>query len=136
MQWLWLLLIPYCTLAFGVHGGELFQNINRQVRNLICAAPFAVTSFYLSMGLWSFFPFLLSYLGSNLGFDWFPTTGWKYYAGLAVKGFVTCPLGGFITLPFAYFIGNKTRWTNVFAEYFSGTLYGVILLCVALYSSS
>lgn len=79
--------------------------------------------------------FIWAYLGANLGFDWFPNTGWKYYAGLVVKGFVTLPLGGFITLPLAYWIGYKTKYTNVLAEYLSGTLYGGILCGLCLYAS-
>jgi hypothetical protein len=132
-----LLLIPYCTLAYGIHGGELLSSINRQVRNLICAVPFAVIS-WLSMHSvsLSLLAFLLSYLGTNLGFDWFPTTGWKYYGGLTIKGLITCPLGGFITLPLAYYIGYRTKYKNVLAEYLSGTFYGGILCALLILFTS
>ena len=136
MSILWLLLIPYCTLAFGIHGGEFITGINRQVRNLICAIPFGLVCctlpFSYSYAL-AFVSFSIAYLGSNLGFDWFPSTGWKYYFGLAIKGFITCPFGGFITLPIAYWIGYKTKYTNVLAEYLSGTLYGGVLCATLFY---
>lgn len=133
---IWILLIPYCTIAYGIHGGEMYTGVNRQLRNLACALPFGV------IGPLSFSPplaylsalvaFSLSYGGTSLGFDWFPSSGWKYYGGLAIKGLITCPLGGVVSLPFAYCVGGKTVSKNVFSEYFSGFLYGLILFLIKL----
>ncbi len=112
-------LIVYCTLVYGLHGGEGITGINRQVRNLLCAIPFGVV-----MGLCSGFPaclmfFAMAFLGVNLGFDFWP---------LWFKGFVNYPFGGFIALPLVYWLAYKTRWTNVLAEYASGTVYGLLLV--------
>lgn len=80
--------------------------------------------------------FALAYGGTSLEFNSStvpmgqPTSLW-----LAAKGFITCPFGGFIALPLAYFIGYKTKWKNVLAEYLSGTFYGVILSMLIIFLS-
>lgn len=122
MNYLWLLLIPYCTLTFGIHGGEGVSGIDRQVRNLICALPFALVGWLSSLG-WEYGLglFILSYIGVNMGFDKWP---------LWFKGLITFPPLGAVILPIAYSI--NTKWKNVFQEYFSGTLFGVALYLVRL----
>ncbi len=125
MNYLWLLLIPYCTLAFGIHGGEFVQNINRQIRNLICAIPFALVGWLSSLG-WEcgLGLFILSYIGVNMGFDKWP---------LWFKGLITFPPLGAAILPIAYSINIKSaKGKNVFQEYFSGTLFGVSLCIIAM----
>ena len=116
-----LLLIVYCTAAFGIHGGELVTGINRQVRNLLCAIPFGLVMWHIGhhpfIGI---LYFAMAYVGVNMGFDRWP---------LGIKGLVTFPPLGAAILPFAYSI--KTRWTNIFSEYFSGFLYGVALCVIA-----
>jgi hypothetical protein len=112
----------------------MYSGVNRQLRNLLCALPFGLIG-YLSFSpplayLSALVAFALSYGGTSLGFDWFPASGWRYYGGLAIKGLITCPLGGVVSLPFAYWVGGKTVSKNVFSEYFSGTLYGAILLFI------
>lgn len=55
--------------------------------------------------------------------------------GLAIKGALTAagtfsPLliaGHAISLPLAYYIGQRTRWGNVCAEYLSGAFYGFVI---------
>lgn len=123
MNYLWTLLIPYCTFAFGIHGGEGITGINRQVRNAICAFPFALVSYFTWDYPEAVGAFALAYIGVNMGFDRFP---------LWVKGAVTLFPFGALLLPLAYWIGYKTRWTNVLAEYLSGTFYGVALCIILL----
>ncbi len=77
---------------------------------------------------------LLAYEGVNMGFNWANEGNWRFYLSLALKGFINMPLGGFLTLPLAYWLGTKTKWNTVFAEYFSGTLYSFLLLGV-IYAS-
>lgn len=121
MNYLWLLLIPYCAIAYGIHGGEAISGINRQVRNLICALPFLIVSWVLFSGLPSWQQYSLSilfgamaYLGTNLGFD---------NHRLWVKGLLTCfPLGA-LALPLAYKIGKIAAQ----CEYLSGAFYGLVL---------
>lgn len=124
------IIIAYCTLAFGIHGGEGITGVNRQVRNLLCAIPFGIVMFFSFGTIAAAVSFLLGYIGSNVGFKDLPG-GVPNYKWLPVKGLITFPAGGFITMPLAYKIGYATKWKNVFAEYFSGTLYGA-LLCIAL----
>jgi peptidoglycan/LPS O-acetylase OafA/YrhL len=129
MTYLWLLLIPYTTAAFGIHGGEGITGVNRQVRNLICALPFALVAFVTVEALLPYpyahllvvVAFVLAYVGANMGFDEWP---------LWFKGFVTLPPLGAALLPLAYAI--NTKWKNVFQEYFSGTLYGAALAAIAI----
>lgn len=117
----WLLLIPYCTAVYGIHGGEGITGINRQVRNILCAAPFALALnglFPLSAEI----AFVLSYLGTNMGFTTHP---------LWFKGYTTFPPLGAALLPFAYWVGSKTKGNPAaFSEYFSGFLYGVTLFSI------
>lgn len=120
---LYLALIVYCTIVYGIHGGEMDPNTNRQLRNLLCALPFGIVCaavFGIPLGL-VFFG--LAYGGTSLGFD--ALTG---YWGLAIKGFITYPLGGFATLPLTYFIGNRSPEKNVLSEYASGAAYGLLLV--------
>ena len=117
---LWMLLIPYCTLAFGIHGGELIQNVNRQLRNLLCAIPFGIVCGYVFGWHAGAVYFALAYGGTSLGFNEPVQAGSLWMAG---KGFITCPFGGFITLPLSYAVTKN----NVISEYLSGTLYGLIL---------
>jgi hypothetical protein len=127
-------LIAYCTFVFGVHGGEGITGVNRQVRNLLCAIPFAAVSYSLhynyALGIATF---VTSYIGANMGFkdhaDGSPNFLW-----LPVKGLVTFVIGGFIALPLAYWIGYKTRFKNVLAEYLSGTFYGLILTGLLIFN--
>ena len=132
MDALWLLLIPYTGLAFGLHGGEFISGINRQARNALCAIPFGLVAYITFDYPEAVLAFAFAYIGANLGFDWFPASGWKYYGGLAVKGLITLPPFGAALLPLAYYIGDRTRWKNVFSEYFSGTLYGITLAAIML----
>lgn len=124
------LIITYCTLAFGIHGGEGITGINRQVRNLLCAVPFGLVLLLALGPAAGGVSFVLGYVGANVGFKDLPN-GKPNYCWLPVKGLITFPAGGFLALPLAYRIGYATRWTNVLAEYLSGTLYG-ILLCATL----
>lgn len=120
MNALWLLLIPYTTLAYGIHGGELIQNINRQVRNLICAIPFGLVGYYI-FGAYGGVPALvLSFIGTNMGFDNHP---------LWLKGLVTFPPLGAGLLPASYADKNLTAAT---CEYISGFLYGTALAVLAI----
>lgn len=154
---IYILILTYCTAAFGLHGGQLATGVNRQARNAICALPFALVG-YATWGIpagavW----FILSFVGSNIGhenfwsmgewestnrpdnaLDWIvKKLGFKFNtlsydtAGMALKGFITCPPGGFVTLPLAYYVGMRTKWNNVFCEFASGFLYGVVL-CVVM----
>ncbi len=118
----WFLLIPFCTLAFGIHGGEFIQGINRQARNALCAAPFGLVAFFLWDYPEALIAFILAYIGANMGFDRHP---------LWFKGFITMPPIGAALLPLAYWIGYKTKWTNVAAEYLSGTFYGIALFILS-----
>ena len=107
-------LIAYTAAVFGIHGGELIQNVNRQIRNLLCAIPFGIVCalcFGYHIGLTCF---CMAYGGVSLGFDAWP---------LWFKGTITCPFGGFITLPLSYAVTKN----NVISEYLSGALYGLIL---------
>lgn len=119
----WLLLIPYTTLAYGIHGGEFVQNINRQVRNLLCALPFMVVGGYLFGPYGASIGFLCGFAGSNLGFD---------NHRLWVKGFLNLPPFGALLLPFAYQVGKRFYNPPVFSEYFSGFLYGITLFLAVL----
>ncbi len=117
-----IILVVYCTLAFGIHGGQFITGINRQLRNVMCALPFGIVAYGVSSTLYDF-PlaavfFTLAYIGTSMGFTKYP---------LWFKGLVTLPLGGFFSLPLAYWIGDRTKYTNVVSEYLSGTFYGVIL---------
>lgn len=112
------IIIVYCAITFGIHGGELVSGINRQVRNALCATPFAVVAYFTWDYPEAVAAFTLAFVGVNMGFDNWP---------LWFKGFITLPIGGFVTLPLAYWIGNKTKYTNVLAEYLSGTFYGLLL---------
>lgn len=123
MNALWLLLIPYTTLAYGIHGGELIQNINRQVRNLICALPFTVVGWYLFGPYGAAAGLLCGYFGSNLGFDNHP---------LWLKGFINLPPFGALLLPAAYADKNLPAAT---CEYISGFLYGTALAVIAILKS-
>jgi hypothetical protein len=64
-------------------------------------------------------------VGVNMGFNRFSL--WE-------KGIVTFFPFGAALLPLAYLIGYKTRWKNVFAEYFSGTLYGAALAGIMFFN--
>ncbi len=124
---IWLLLIPYCTLAFGIHGGEMYSGINRQLRNLACAIPFAIVAYFT----WDFpeavVAFALAYGGVSLGF-----AGQVNIPRLILKGGLTCPIGGFIMLPLVYVLSYKTKYTNILAEYGTGTVYGTLLFFIHL----
>lgn len=123
---LWVLLIPYTTVAFAVHGGEIVQNVNRQLRNLICALPFGLVAafcFSLASGsvcaaLSALF-FTCAFIGSNMGFD---------NHRLWVKGFITFPPLGALLLPIAY-AGDQTASAS---EAESGVLYGTVLAAIAI----
>ena len=118
-------LIAYTTAAFGIHGGEGITGINRQVRNTLCALPFAFTAFMVwHLPLMALFAFALAYGGVSLGFD--GTSRLR----LVLKGLITMPPFGAVLLPMAYWIGYSTRWTNVLAEYLSGTFYGIALALI------
>ncbi len=119
-----IVIIVYCTFAFGIHGGELISNVNRQLRNFLCVLPFGLV-FYLINWQLGLLCFLMSYGGVSLGF-----AGQLNYIRLALKGALTCPIGGFIVLPLIYFLSYKTKYTNMLAEYGSGTAYGIILALV------
>jgi len=125
---IWLLLIPYCAAAYAIHGGELATGINRQVRNVLCAIPFAAVAYMAAHGMVStniyidsgcaFTAFWLAFAGTNMGFDNHP---------LWLKGLITFPPLGAALLPLAY--ANKS-WTASTCEYLSGALYGTALfLC-------
>lgn len=116
-------LIVYCTLAFGIHGGQFITGINRQVRNLICAAPFAVIAYLAWDYQWAAAFFTLAFLGANVGFDNHP---------LWLKGMITLFPFGAVLLPLAYWIGDKTPWKNVTSEYLSGAFYGLALCLLSL----
>ncbi len=118
MNYLWLLLIPYCTLAFGIHGGAFISGVNRQVRNVLCAIPFALVAYCTWNYPEAIVAFALVFCGANMGFDNHP---------LWLKGLITLPPFGAGLLPLAYWIGDKTKWKNVASEYLSGFLYGVTL---------
>ena len=121
----YILLISYCTAAFGLHGGEGITGINRQVRNTLCALPFGFVAFMVwHIWLMAFFSFALAYGGVSLGFDG------TSKARLVLKGLITLPPFGAVLLPLAYWIGYSTRWTNVLAEYLSGTFYGIALALI------
>jgi len=122
----WILLVPYCAAAFGIHGGELVTGVNRQLRNLICALPFGLVSWFvfshlpleLRSSLVLFFG-AAAYLGANMGFDNHP---------LWLKGLVTFPPLGAILLPLAY--SMETTASN--QEYLSGFFYGVALCFIVI----
>lgn len=126
---IYIALIVYCTIAFGIHGGEMLTGTNRQLRNMICAAPFGVVCFAAFGWLVGLTCLGLAYGGVSLTFDSAtlprsqPTTLW-----LIAKGMITCPFGGIVTLPIVYWLSYKTRWTNVLAEYASGAAYGLLLV--------
>lgn len=114
-------LIVYTTAAFGIHGGEGITGLNRQFRNFLCALPFWLVGFACCGAYGAIAWYLLAFIGTNMGFNRWP---------LWAKGFITLPAGGFLALPLAYWIGNKTRFTNVAAEYLSGTFYGILLVVI------
>ena len=123
MNALWLLLIPYTGLAFGIHGGEFISGINRQARNALCAIPFGLVAYVTFDYPEAVLAFAFAYGGASLGFDNWP---------LWLKGLITLPPFGAALLPLAYYIGDRTRWKNVFSEYFSGALYGITLAAIML----
>ena len=132
-----ILLVVWTTLAFGLHGGELATGINRQVRNLLCAIPFGLTTYFCSSQHWGFplavAAFMLAYGGVSLGFAADQSNPLKLnYPRLVLKGLITCPVGGGIALPLVYFLSYKTRYTNILAEYGSGAAFGLILLLMGL----
>lgn len=113
-----LLLIPYCTLAYGIHGGELVTGLNRQFRNLLCAVPFGAVP-YTVLSTHYDFPvalalFASAFIGTNEGFDNHP---------LWLKGLINFPPLGIILLPLAYRLASKPARQ----EYLSGFLYGLAL---------
>lgn len=124
---IWLLLIPYMALVFGLHGGELITGLNRQFRNLICALPFGVVAYLMASTHYDYpialISFLCAYFGTNMGFDSWP---------LWLKGLITFPPLGAALLPLSYWLGNKTKWTNVASEYLSGALYGTALFLIVV----
>lgn len=117
--------IPFCTLAFGIHGGQGITGINRQVRNLLCAIPFAVFAYSVSGIPLAIAAFILAYIGVSMGFTKYP---------LWLKGLVTCLPFGAVLLPLAYYIGDRTPWKNVTSEYLSGTFYGLTLCLLSFIS--
>jgi len=131
MNFLWLLLIPYTGLAYGIHGGEFVTGINRQVRNFLCAWPFALVAFLvaahyapvLQSGLISAFFGVAAFIGTDIGFD-----NWSLW----LKGLITFPPLGAGLLPLAYWIGYRAPSTNVLAEYLSGLFYGAALAVIAM----
>lgn len=145
MTYLWLLLIPYTGLAYGIHGGEFVTGINRQVRNLLCAAPFALVAWIVANSLptgslpahfefaFAFVFFALAYEGVNMGFASATLPGAQPTAlHLAWKGFVNLMPLGAVLLPLAYWIGYRTTSKNVLAEYLSGVFYGAALAAIAM----
>lgn len=120
---LMILSVIYCSLAFGIHGGQFITGINRQARNVLCAAPFAVFSYLAWDYQFAALFFTLAFLGANMGFDHHP---------LWLKGFITLPPFGAALLPLAYYIGDKTPLKNVVSEYLSGSFYGLTLCLLSL----
>lgn len=137
----------YLALASRFHGGGFFSS-PRIFRSVMFSVPFSIIGNH-----WvSLFSFTLAYIGVNIGHENFwlmgtgaptPTKSWlssllikggfKYgtlgfeIIGMSIKGLITCPIGGFVVLPLAYYIGQRTRWHSVAAEYLSGFFYGLIL---------
>lgn len=120
---LWLLLLPYTTLAFAIHGGEIVQNVNRQLRNALCALPFGIVAWYIFSTHYDFpaglFFFACAYIGSNMGFD-----SWL----LDFKGFITFPPFGAWLLPLAY----HNHLPAAKQEALSGLFYGTALAVIAI----
>lgn len=134
MIYLWLLLIPYQTIAYAIHGGELAKGTDRQVRNILCAWPFGLVEYlFVHHDIKPMFShaeyalalvaFASAFVGTNMSFDNYP---------LWLKGLVTySPLGAGL-LPLAYYIGNKSPLKAVASEYLSGTFYGTALALTAM----
>lgn len=129
---LWLLLIPYLSEAYGIHGGEAAIGTPRIIRNLLCAWPFALVAFLIAghctphlveQSSISALFFVAAYLGTSMGFDNHP---------LWFKGLVTLFPVGAALLPLAYWIGYRTPSKNVLAEYLSGLFYGAALAIAAM----
>ena len=121
---LYVALVIYCTVVFGIHGGEGISGINRQARNALCALPFGLVAYFTFDYPQAVVAFALAYAGVSMGFNRF--TLWE-------KGAVTLFPIGALLLPAAYWIGYKTKYTNVLAEYLSGTFYGIFLAGVLTY---
>ena len=130
MNYYWLLLIPYCTAAYAIHGGELITGVNRQVRNVLCAAPFGLVAWFVSSNHYDYpiglVAFGLAYWGANMGFD---------NHRLWVKGMINLFPVGAVLLPFAYWLGSKTKNPPYWAEFISGAFYGIVLVGV-VYAAS
>lgn len=128
MIYLWLLLIPYLSIAYGIHGGEFIQNVPRIVRNVLCAWPFALVAFLISGHYTPLFIeqystaslfFVAAYFGANMGFDNHP---------LWLKGLINFFPVGALLLPLAY-VGSAVAAVK---EYRSGAYYGVALALTAM----
>lgn len=133
MTALWLLLIPYTSLAYGIHGGEALTGTPRIIRNILCALPFGLVAYAFAVSfphglfhtrlddcLCVFAAFLSAYLGANMGFDNHP---------LWLKGLINFFPFGAALLPIAY--ANKNM-TAAQCEYLSGALYGICLAALAI----
>ena len=157
MEYLWFLLIPYCAAAYALHGGQIASGLNRQMRNLICAAPFGlvgVLAFGWPIGI---VLLILAFVGTNIGHNNFwemgtesndPVNNWLAnvvaalgiernsmlwcITGMTIKGLITFPLGGFITLPLSYYIGDRTKFNTSMSEWLTGISYGMILSAIAV----
>lgn len=127
-QLLWLLLIPYLSEAYGIHGGEAAIGTPRIIRNLLCAWPFALVAFLIAghytphlseqVSIAALFG-VNAFFGANMGFDNHP---------LWLKGLLNFFPVGAILLPLAY-AGSAVAAVK---EYRSGAYYGVALSIVAM----
>lgn len=73
------------------------------------------------------------FLGLKYGTLAFETSGMALKGALTAAGTFSPALiaGHAVALPLAYYIGQRTRWGNVCAEYLSGALYGLVF-CVKI----
>jgi hypothetical protein len=157
MSLLSVLLIPYTTLAYVIHAGDILPGTNKQLRLALCAIPFGLASYLAGDISIALIASVMAYIGTNIGPEnfWlmgngtpefrsnivtrivealklkFPTLPYCI-AGMAIKGFVTNPLFGWFLCPLAYYISSRAPKVSFdLGSLILGVFYGVALYLVA-----